>query len=179
LADRDGDVRYVHFGEGAYDDAEDAIRILLGVPKGAPRAADPKAAAQSLTAANTPETYLGSERGGADYVKLTGRWDVQDQFIESQDAHEDLKLTYHAGEVNLVLDRSRQNPTYAVVELDGTPIPDSARGASIVERDGQTLVDIDAADLYHLIAHGPKGDHVLTFHPGGAGVQAFAFTFGD
>jgi hypothetical protein len=179
LADRDGDVRYVHFGEGGYDEAENAIRVLLGLPKGAPRAVDPKAPQQSLTAANTPETYLGSERGGSDIVKLTGRWDVQDQFIESQDAHEVLKLTYHAGEVNLVLDRSRQNPTYAVVELDGKPIPESARGASIVERDGQTMVDIDTADLYHLVAHGPKGDHVLTFHPGGAGVQAFAFTFGD
>ena len=179
LADRDGDVRYVHFGEGGYDEAENAIRVLLGVAKNAPRAIDPKAAAESLTAANTPETYLGSERGGSDAVKLTGRWTTTDQYVESQDAHEDLDLTYHAGEVNLVLDRSRKNPTYAVVELDGKPIPQGARGASIVERDGQTMVDIDAADLYHVIAHGPKGDHTLTFHPGGAGVQAFAFTFGD
>jgi thiol-disulfide isomerase/thioredoxin len=179
LTDRDGDVRYVHYGEGAYDAAENAIRVLLGVAKEAPRAANPKAKAESLTAVNTRETYLGNERGRPDYVKLTGRWDMQDQFIESTDAHEDLDLTYHAGEVNLVLDRSRKNPTYAVVELDGKPIPADARGASIVERDGQTMVDIDAADLYHLIAHGPKGEHVLTFHPGGAGVQAFAFTFGD
>jgi thiol-disulfide isomerase/thioredoxin len=179
LADRDGDIRYVHFGEGAYDEAENAIRVLLGVAKDAPRAADPKAATESLTAANTPETYLGRERGGSDAVKLTGRWDTTDQYVESKDAHEDLKLTYHAGEVNLVLDRSRKNPTYAVVELDGKPVPTGARGSSIVVRDGQTMIDIDAADLYHLIAHGPKGDHVLTFHPGGAGVQAFAFTFGD
>jgi hypothetical protein len=126
-----------------------------------------------------PETDLGEERGGSDIVKLTGRWDKQDQYIESTDAHEDIALTYHAGEVNLVLDRTRKNPTYAVVELDGKPIPENARGASIVFRDGQTMVDIDAADLYHLVANGPKGEHVLTFHPGGAGVQAFAFTFGD
>jgi thiol-disulfide isomerase/thioredoxin len=179
LADRDGDVRYVHFGEGAYDEAENAIRALLGVAKDAPRADDPKAKAPNLTAANTPETYLGSERGGSDDVKLTGRWKTADQYIESTDAHEVLKLTYHAGEVNLVLDRTRKHPTYAVVELDGEPIPEGARGSSIVERDGQTMIDIDAADLYHLVADGPKGDHVLTFHPGGAGVQAFAFTFGD
>jgi thiol-disulfide isomerase/thioredoxin len=179
LTDRDGDVRYVHFGEGAYDEAENAIRVLLGVAKDAPRAEDPKQPQASLTAANTPETYLGSARGGDDYVKLTGHWKTTDQYVESTDAHEELKLTYHAGEVNLVLDRSRKHPTYAVVELDGEPIPENARGASIVERDGQTVVDIDAADLYRLIANGPKGNHVLTFHPGGAGVQAFAFTFGD
>ncbi|HVV38126.1 MAG TPA: redoxin family protein [Acidimicrobiales bacterium] len=179
LADRDGDLRYVHFGEGGYLEAEDAIRALLGVAKDAPRAADPNQRQESLTAANTPETYLGSERGGDDIVKLTGRWSTTDQYIESKDAHEYLKLSYHAGEVNLVLDRSRENPTYAVVELDGKPVAAENRGASIVERDGQTVVDIDAADLYHLIAHGPKGNHILTFHPGGAGVQAFAFTFGD
>lgn len=179
LADRDGDVRYVHFGEGAYDEAEDAIRVLLGVDKNSPRAADPKANQESLTAANTPETYLGSERGGNDYVKLTGHWDTTAQYIESTDAHEYLKLTYHAGEVNLVLDRSRKDPTYAVVELDGKPVPAHDRGPSIVERDGQTMVDIGAADLYRLIAHGPPGNHVLTLHPGGAGVQAFAFTFGS
>ncbi|HVT75973.1 MAG TPA: hypothetical protein VHD87_03005, partial [Acidimicrobiales bacterium] len=167
------------FGEGGYEEAEDAIRALLGVAKDAPRAADPHQHQESLTAANTPETYLGSERGGDDIVKLSGHWTTTNQYIESQDAHESLKLSYHAGEVNLVLDRSRQNPSYAVVELDGKPVPAANRGASIVERDGHTVVDIDAADLYHLIAHGPKGNHVLTFHPGGAGVQAFAFTFGD
>jgi thiol-disulfide isomerase/thioredoxin len=179
IADRQGRLRYEHFGEGNYDDTETVIRLLLGVAKDAPRAADPKQPETSLTMRISPETYLGSERGGSDDVKLTGRWKTADQYIESTDAHEVLKLTYHAGEVNLVLDRTRKHPTYAVVELDGEPIPEGARGSSIVERDGQTMIDIDAADLYHLVADGPKGDHVLTFHPGGAGVQAFAFTFGD
>jgi thiol-disulfide isomerase/thioredoxin len=179
ITDRRGNVRFNHFGEGEYDDTETVIRVLLGVDKNAPRAADPKAAKTNLTARNTPETYLGDERGGSDDVSLTGRWDKTDQYIESTDAHEVLALRYHAGEVNLVLDRSRKNPTYAVIELDGKPVPKAARGSSIVERDGETMVDIDAADLYHLIAHGPDGNHTLSFHPGGAGVQAFAFTFGD
>jgi thiol-disulfide isomerase/thioredoxin len=179
IADRHGDVRYVHFGEGEYSQTEDVIRVLLGVAKNAPRAVDPKQKASALTAAITPETYLGSERGGSDAVTLSGRWNTEGQFVESTDAHENLELRYHAGEVNLVLDRTRKNPTYAVVELDGKPVPKAAWGTSIVDRDGQTMVDIDKADLYHLIQNGPEGDHTLTFHPGGAGVQAFAFTFGS
>ena len=198
IADRDGNLRYEHFGEGEYSETESVIRVLLGVAKGSPKAADPKAKNGTLTAAITPETYVGGERGDPEgqtfdtghhrftlhktvdhnRYALDGNWNVHDQFIESEDAHEVLALRYQAGEVNLVLDRSRQNPTYAVIELDGKPVPKGARGPSITERDGQTVINIDAADLYGLIKNGPKGDHTLTFHPGGSGVQAFAFTFG-
>jgi thiol-disulfide isomerase/thioredoxin len=200
IADRKGDLRYVHFGEGEYSETENVIRVLLGVAKSAPRAVDPNQKTANPTAANTPETYLGSARGSTaspeelkdgqqrfhlpatldrNEFALDGDWLVDHQFVESTDAHETLNLRYHAGEVNLVLDRTRKNPTHAVVELDGRPVPRGARGASIVERDGQTVVDIDSADLYHLILNGPEGDHTLTFRPAGAGVQAFAFTFGS
>jgi thiol-disulfide isomerase/thioredoxin len=200
IADRKGDLRYVHFGEGEYSATENVIRILLGVDNHAPRAADPNQKTANLTAANTPETYLGSARGSTaspedltdgqqrfhlpatldrNQFALEGDWLVSGQFVESTDAHENLNLRYHAGEVNLVLDRTRHDPTYAVIELDGKPVPKHAWGASIVLRDGQTVVDVDKADLYRLIANGPAGDHTLTMHPGGAGVQAFAFTFGS
>lgn len=178
VADRNGDLRYVHFGEGAYDETEKVLRLLLGVEDDAPGAADPDQPESEFATGITPETYLGKARGGSDAVTLRGRWKVEDQYVESTDAHETLTLRYRAGEVNLVLDRTRKRPTYAVVELDGKPIPKSARGASIVERDGQTVVDIDAADMYRLVANGPPGQHTLSFGPGGAGVQAYAFTFG-
>ncbi|MEY2425736.1 MAG: hypothetical protein QOI61_1308 [Actinomycetota bacterium] len=200
IADGNGDLRYVHFGEGEYGQTEDAIRVLLGVATGSPRAADPKLKESSPGLVNTPETYLGSERGSTSSPQkledgehrftvpdeiprnsfaLEGDWLVSSQSIESTDAHETLHLRYHAGEVNLVFDRTRKNPTYAVIELDGKPVPKRAWGSSIVERDGQTVVDIDAADLYHLVANGPEGEHTLTVHPGGSGVQLFAFTFGS
>ena len=41
LHDRDGRRRYVHFGEGRYDETEDAIRALLGIPEAARRAEEP------------------------------------------------------------------------------------------------------------------------------------------
>ena len=66
-----------------------------------------------------------------------------------------------------------------MITLDGKPVPTSTRGSSIVESDGQTIVRVDAADLYHLIQNGPPGDHTLRVHPAGAGVQVFAFTFGS
>jgi hypothetical protein len=38
LYDTDGRLRVQHFGEGAYDSTEDAIRVLLGVDPASPRA---------------------------------------------------------------------------------------------------------------------------------------------
>jgi hypothetical protein len=200
VTDRQGNVRFTHFGEGEYSQTEQVLRVLLGVKKDAPKAADPKKPAENLTAAITPETYLGSERGSTESPEelqsgphhftlpsslshnnfgLDGDWLVSKQFLESTDAKENLDLRYQAGEVNLVMDRTNATDAIAVIELDGQPVPASARGSSITERDGQTVVNVASADLYHLIANGPKGDHTLRIHPLGAGVQVYAFTFGS
>lgn len=183
VADRNGDVRYIRFGEGAYEQTETVLRLLLGVDPDSPRAAAPGEAEPDTVAPRTPETYLGTVRGGDDHVELRGRWTKTEEYVESRDAHEALAITYQGGEVNLVMARNRNNPTLAVVELDGKPIPERYRGADIVERVGfvpetETIVRIDAARMYRLVRNGPKGKHELTIRPAGAGVQAFAFTFG-
>ena len=64
LIDAQGQVRYTHFGEGDYDETEQAIRALLeeaGQERlgGHGRGARPR---RPIPAIQTPETYLGSER---------------------------------------------------------------------------------------------------------------------
>ena len=115
VTDRDGDVRYAHFGEGEYSQTENVLRVLLGVDQDSPRAADPRQPESKLTAAVTRETYLGTERGGTTRVKLGGRWSEHEEHVESTTAHEVLDIEYLAGEVNLVMDRTVKNPTFAVV----------------------------------------------------------------
>jgi len=58
IADRDGEIRHVHYGEGGYDTTEDVIRELLDMEPTAERAPAPTA----IEAGNTPETYLGWQR---------------------------------------------------------------------------------------------------------------------
>jgi thiol-disulfide isomerase/thioredoxin len=58
LIDRDGHLRAVHYGEGAYDVTEDRIRTLLSLPRTDIRSED-----LDLYARRTPETYLGFQRG--------------------------------------------------------------------------------------------------------------------
>lgn len=198
LADRQGQLRYVHYGEGAYAEAESAIRALLGVAKDSPKASLDAPDDETSTSHQTPETYLGSARGriaspqgldngtrtftapdelGNDQVALTGSWLVTPEYVQATGDTQQIVLRYQGGEVNLVMDLVH-DPIDLLVELDGDPVPSSVRGPSVEEVDGRTITHVTAADLYGLIAHGPAGDHVLTLTPLGAGLQAYAFTFG-
>ncbi len=65
LADADGEIRYHHFGEGAYEDSERAIQRLLGVED---ELVDVEPSGDEVPAVwedvRSPETYLGYERAG-------------------------------------------------------------------------------------------------------------------
>ena len=58
LIDRTGTVRQVHYGEGAYDETEAAIRTLLGADGSSPPSATVPAPSSGLTADRSPETPL-------------------------------------------------------------------------------------------------------------------------
>ena len=63
LIDAEGQVRYVHFGEGEYETTERAIRTLLREKGDDELGAGARASAESANpATRTPETYLGSAR---------------------------------------------------------------------------------------------------------------------
>jgi len=184
LADRDGRLRAVRFGEGDYDEKENDIRTLLAIPSGAPRAA-PAGGDPVFTAAITPEIHFGLAFGGSqissspqplikgtqaytlpdpvlqDTFALQGNWTVTDQGVESVDAGATFVLRYRGSEVNLVAGSS--TGTQLAVDLDGAPL---------------TTVMVSDQDLYNIVKDGPDGYHTLTFHPGVAGFQGFAFTFG-
>jgi thiol-disulfide isomerase/thioredoxin len=64
LVDRDGRVRFHHFGEEAYEETERAIQELLGVEEELARVdAVGLAAAADWANLRSPETYLGHARG--------------------------------------------------------------------------------------------------------------------
>ncbi len=59
--DRAGNVRFAHFGEGAYAESESVIRKLLAEP-GLPKPVSGSVEAEVPVGVETPETYLGYER---------------------------------------------------------------------------------------------------------------------
>ena len=60
VADREGNIRYTHFGEGDYDNTENVLRKLLGVPTASPRAAS-VTHGETASPEHNPETYLGAQ----------------------------------------------------------------------------------------------------------------------
>jgi hypothetical protein len=177
--DRQGDVRYAHFGEGNYGETEKVIRTLLA-EKNLPAPVSGSIQDQTPTEALTPETYLGTERlqslvGSpvvpgrmATYtipktvplnnVAYGGQWLVDKQrILAGADAR--LRLSYHARNVYLVLGGKGE----VQVSVDGKPVK---------------TVDVTSDRLYTLVARPAAAqDHTLdlSFSPG---VEAYAFTFG-
>ncbi len=175
LIDRNGHVRYFHFGEGEYGTTEEAIRTLLG--NDAPPASG--LAEDTPHGELTPETYLGYKRlasnGGDTVVEdephaytyprglldnelaFNGRWTVQgERAVAGMSAG--LRLQYRARDVYLVLTGKGS----VQVLVDGKP---------------ERTVRVTSDRLYTLVERPEIGDHLLELHFS-PGVAGYAFTFG-
>jgi cytochrome c biogenesis protein CcdA/thiol-disulfide isomerase/thioredoxin len=181
LIDRNGHIRDAHFGEGAYADTESKIRTLLGERATAPRAT-PKGAITASQDVETPETYLGSERGtyaqkivkGAMFryrapgaaspnvVTLEGEWKVGAQYLTAGPGAS-IHLRYQARRAYLVFGKAGAGPESVHVSVTG------ARARAVqVDHDGLYAVAATPgpARLRTLVAKVPPG------------VRAYSFTFG-
>ena len=197
LIDARGRVRYVHFGEGEYEETEAAIRALLR-EAGDGRlgaTARPRGRIESVGHRATPETYLGTARAQSfspigpraartttrrpsrpicaqSVFSLGGRWRVD---RESAQAVFGATITARVvgGAVYLVLSSAGDRARRVRVELDGRPITPAAAGDDV--RGG--AVTVRRQRLYNLVKLDSPGEHVLTLRFD-AGVSGFAFTFG-
>jgi thiol-disulfide isomerase/thioredoxin len=178
LIDRNGRLRFHHFGEGTYEDTEQRIRALLGeTVKTSPTSVE-GAAPTELT---TPESYLGYERlarfangrvapdvesaygfpKGAlpnDALAYAGRWKVERERIVAGGGAR-VRLQFQAKDVFLVL---------------------GGKGRVRVLVDGRAMRTVAVSGpprLYTLarFPHYRQGLLELAFSPGIAG---YAFTFG-
>ncbi|HEX6027094.1 MAG TPA: cytochrome c biogenesis protein DipZ [Solirubrobacter sp.] len=175
LIDARGHVRYAHFGEGAYEETEAAIRTLLNQPGAKAAPAKTYATAEQ----RTPETYLGALRaerflpgrivpGRANYTAydgelppdhftLGGNWTIDDESARAG-RHAFIRGAVQGKDVYLVL----SGPGTVDVTVDGR-----------FER----TVRVTKQDIYTLLSRPEPGLHQieLRFSPGVAG---YAFTFG-
>jgi thiol-disulfide isomerase/thioredoxin len=195
VADRNGHIRYSHFGEGDYTNTENVLRALLRVAPSSPRAAPVNAETASGQAVN-PETYLDTLHADLDVqpgvrtyppvpanfgkgVAVSGTWDAQEEKILARAPNAQVVLIMHAQSVNLVLASATGKPIDAVVTLDGKPVPAGERGESLrVDTQGRTVVTVTAPDMYRLVLAPSVEDHRLAVTATAAGLEAYDFTFG-
>jgi cytochrome c biogenesis protein CcdA/thiol-disulfide isomerase/thioredoxin len=177
LIDKQGRVRYEHFGEGAYGKTEAVIRRLLGEKVSTPRTSVRDETPEDVT---TPETYLGYARIenlanplltfgapapysfprtlGLDQIAYAGNWRVEpSRAVAGENAR--LRLHFQANDVFLVL---------------------GGDGRVEVLVDGKRARAIRVAGtprLYTIVRFSEltRGLLELRFSPG---VEGYAFTFG-
>ncbi|MFO1518910.1 MAG: cytochrome c biogenesis protein DipZ [bacterium] len=196
LIDAQGNIRYVHFGEGEYDRTEAAIRSLLK-EKGATVAPEKAFAGEKLDLARiqSPETYLGSDRaerfnspetvreGGQNYSlaknqtlntwSLGGAWKIEGEKAVSMSPQTKLRFQFSARRLNLVL--SSEKPVEALIRIDGKVVTPQEAGRDV--KDGK--LTIQAPRLYELIdLKNLSGEHLFEIEFLSPGAEAFAFTFG-
>lgn len=167
--DKDGFVRYMHFGEGDYDKSEEVIQELLN-EAGASDVPTTVDNPSYNVYSKTPETYLGSARTNF-LVSLQGTWNVTTEYA-SAGSGSTLTLNFEAKDVYLVMKPSNGIKSAKVkVYVDGT-----AQYFGDDNKDGVVTVTEDR--LYHLVKLSEPGKHVLKLEFTDGGVDAYAFTFG-
>jgi thiol-disulfide isomerase/thioredoxin len=178
LIDKTGKIVLEHFGEGNYDEMEDAIRKLLAA--GGNVAKDD---GQDLSKVASPEMYFGLERvenlaspepvakGAKAYsvpeklalnsFALQGTWTLADENAELSKDGGAIALHFNSGKVFMVA--SSANPVTLNVTVDGK---------------AQAPVTVQASQLYTLFDSKDYGEHELRIEIPKAGFMAYTFTFG-
>ena len=205
LIDKEGYLRWAHFGEGAYAETEEAIQELL-------REIDPAAklpqimppvresdAPGAVCYQATPELYLGNVRGRignqsgfledqvAEYsyegfltegvFYLEGKWASTREFAALDTAPGKIALKYSAAGVNLVMASTTGKAIAVEIRIDGKPLPEAAKTPDVTVRDGASFVDVQNARMYRLLETSDYGTHTLELIVREPGLAAFAFTF--
>jgi thiol-disulfide isomerase/thioredoxin len=202
LIDREGSIRADYVGEGQDEAMETRLRELLAKP-GLALPPPTDVPAPDLSGQGTPEIYLGYERGAPSgtianpegyhpdvpfeyarpspsqvedagpggFVLASGSWTVGAEAMRADEAGASILLPFSARDVYVV---AGIPVTGARILLDGKPIEASQAGADV--RAG--MVGSGHRDLYHLAHLDEPGFHVLELIAGGAGFEAFTFTFG-
>lgn len=201
LVDIDGFIVYDHIGEGSYLETEAAIQRALmeramivgnGMPSSDVVAANIEEA--DLSGIGSPETYFGALRneylangnpgaeGAGTFVVpenpirnalyLGGTWNIAPEYAESRGK---TKIVYRYNAKDVYLVASSVEPVTITVLRDGELVGEFA-GEDIDV--GTSTGTVEQHRLYKLVHDETPGEHVLEIQIDGAGLEAYAFTFG-
>ncbi|MBN2625172.1 MAG: redoxin domain-containing protein [Spirochaetales bacterium] len=186
--DARGNIRYAHFGEGAYEESEKVIVSLLkeaGYDPAEPMEGD----REVPSSVHTREIYLGYARASGflesdpprdrsatfrftdpeeeGLWSLEGNWMIRNDFIET-DGDGDLKLKFKANGAFVVLESLEEGSRISVT-IDGLPAGDTADVSGGLLVPGQS-------GLYRLMETGESSEHLLQLRIQGR-VRLYTFTF--
>jgi thiol-disulfide isomerase/thioredoxin len=205
IADAEGRIRHMHFGEGGYEECEMVVQMLLNeaghddVGRDLVSVADEGFEAQAdWQTLSSPETYLGYEQGQnfvsanvAEFDEpqdfgvpdrlernqwaLSGNWTLGPGASVLNEADGSLAFRFHARDVNLVMAPPEGGSSVPFRVRVDGEPPGDAHGLDVDEDGSGTL---DRPRLHQLIRErGSITDRTfeITFEASGAGTYCFTF----
>lgn len=189
--DGNGEIRYFHFGEGAYEEAEQVIRDLLKENGAELESSGTIEVSDEGLSKRTPEIYLGYTRAKnfasegnfkkdtltsfekKEYLEpgewsLDGEWIIRNDFIEIDGAGE-LELLFEGKDVFIVIEPINEG-SFISVEINGK-IPEDT--ADVINGE----LKPNSSRLYHLASFDDSYEKLLKLKISGH-VRLFTFTFG-
>jgi cytochrome c biogenesis protein CcdA/thiol-disulfide isomerase/thioredoxin len=196
LIDRDGNVRRQHFGEGEYDQSEQAIRGLLSEKSSTKLSSNLVATGSTPAPINqdqTPETYLGTDRANT-YVgspdlgsqptqtysfakklarsewSLSGSWNVSGGAITAGN-NAKLRINIAAKNVYLVGGAPQASPVN--VSFNGQPVSETGSAGADVTN---SQVNIQLSNLYRIVSFKSFTSGTIELNvPNGVNLNTFTF----
>lgn len=177
LVDKQGNVRFHHFGEGEYDKTEELIQKLLDISG---EINNPRYKVQS----RTPELYLGTARIA--YFASNERWEKDKQVTYSFPMRLNLNRFAYEGDWTITEEYSQpQENARLKLRFQAKDVflvmrPKNANGQVGVYLNDKKVdtITVDSDRLYELIKLDRPGDHVLMLEFLDSNLEIFAFTFG-
>lgn len=204
LIDRDGRIRYHHFGEGNYGETEHRIQMLLNKESVSNLKLEVASSSKVSPSIHpvSPETYLGylrqrglltkeSETGfsllnqahvynSSDFLdlnqwSLSGKWLISSEMALLESQNGGVNYKFQARDLHLVMGAGQGNAKRFRVTLDGQP-PGPDHGE---DTDAQGNGQVQFHRLYRLIRQRTSQNRMFHIEFLDSGVEVYAFTFGE
>jgi len=187
VVDGDGQVRFEHFGEGAYEETERVLQALLGVDEETVGVgADGLAAAADPRTLRSPETYVGNARAerrsdaaagrlALNHWSLARAWAVGEEAAVLAAPTGSIAFRFEARDLNLVLAPPAAGPVRFTVRIDGWP-PGQDHGVDVDASGAGTVAEPRMHQLVRQRETVAPRTFEMTFQD--PGVHAYVFTFG-
>jgi Thioredoxin like C-terminal domain len=208
LLDRDGGIYLAHSGEGGYERIDRAIQGLLreaGFRGELPMLMEVSSIEDFVPSSFghiTPPVRTGYLHGSLGNVEgyspelpaeyedphlyVEGKFYAQGSWLATTDAFEFegdsqagyLVLCYSGNSLNIVMSSKRSGAVVQILQ-NGKAISTSDCGEDITsEQDGNTVVILNEAKLFHVVKNKEFGEHTITIVPREKGIKVYSASFG-
>ncbi len=207
LIDKNGFIRYVHSGEGSYQNSEHAIQSLItdaGYHGDLPLIMEPLKEIDRpgvLCYRQTADILTGWQRGTIGNVEglspestvhytdpgyhlpgrlyLHGNWLNDRDYIKFDAEGEGyLTVSYEAKEVNAVIRPVGEKNLHVYVRQDDKYLTAGNKGTDIIiDQEGRSSLNINRADMYNIVRNPEYGEHVVKLTTQSKGFALYSLSF--